>query len=326
MNGGSRYVAGETLSVVGVATTTGHTIATVDVASIYDHTNEVVKIDGILNQNYSQYNNLYRIVNVSGSKSIQVASAGTITPQGISTTTGLGATITSNSYVYLTGKSLQINAFDYDSSTGIATVRFAQSHGLSTNEKIRISGANQSLYNGDFIVSENVGLSTVKVDIGISTSSPTATGTIIIHPFGYASKEGDNSGIDAERIISQYAGICTTIGITNITSVGTAISITSIDKTGLRIGDYIQVDDEIMRINSTVNENPVSVFRGVLGTRNVTHSAGSVVKKIHTYPIEFRRHSILRASSHTFEYVGFGPGNYSNAFHDRQDRQITEQE
>ena len=326
MNGGSRYVVGETLSVVGVATTTGHTIATVDVASIYDHTNEVVKIDGILNQNYSQYNNLYRIVNVSGSKSIQVASAGTITPQGISTTTGLGATITSNSYVYLTGKSLQINAFDYDSSTGIATVRFAQSHGLSTNEKIRISGANQSLYNGDFIVSENVGLSTVKVDIGISTSSPTATGTIIIHPFGYASKEGDNSGIDAERIISQYAGICTTIGITNITSVGTAISITSIDKTGLRIGDYIQVDDEIMRINSTVNENPVSVFRGVLGTRNVTHSAGSVVKKIHTYPIEFRRHSILRASSHTFEYVGFGPGNYSNAFPDRQDRQITEQE
>jgi len=31
-------------------------------------------------------------------------------------------------------------------------------------------------------------------------------------------------------------------------------------------------------------------------------------------PIEFRRHSILRSGNHTFEYLGFGPGNYSTAF------------
>ena len=30
--------------------------------------------------------------------------------------------------------------------------------------------------------------------------------------------------------------------------------------------------------------------------------------------IELRRYSILRASGHTFEYLGFGPGNYSTAF------------
>ncbi|QBQ74923.1 tail fiber protein [Cyanophage S-RIM4] len=31
-------------------------------------------------------------------------------------------------------------------------------------------------------------------------------------------------------------------------------------------------------------------------------------------PIELRRHSILRSGNHTFEYLGFGPGNYSTAF------------
>ena len=30
--------------------------------------------------------------------------------------------------------------------------------------------------------------------------------------------------------------------------------------------------------------------------------------------VEFRRHSILRSGNHTFEYLGFGPGNYSTAF------------
>ena len=30
--------------------------------------------------------------------------------------------------------------------------------------------------------------------------------------------------------------------------------------------------------------------------------------------VEFRRHSIMRSGNHTFEYLGFGPGNYSTAF------------
>ena len=53
---------------------------------------------------------------------------------------------------------------------------------------------------------------------------------------------------------------------------------------------------------------------------------GSVVRKIKLRPIELRRHSIIRASGHTFEYVGFGPGNYSTAFPDRQDRVLSDQE
>ena len=37
---------------------------------------------------------------------------------------------------------------------------------------------------------------------------------------------------------------------------------------------------------------------------------------------ELRRYSILRASGHTFEYLGFGPGNYSTAFPSKQNRDV----
>lgn len=42
--------------------------------------------------------------------------------------------------------------------------------------------------------------------------------------------------------------------------------------------------------------------------------------------MEIRRHSILRASGHTFEYLGFGPGNYSTALPINQDRILSNDE
>ena len=57
----------------------------------------------------------------------------------------------------------------------------------------------------------------------------------------------------------------------------------------------------------------LSVIRGALGTISAAHSINSKIKKVKPLPIELRRPSILRASGHTFEYVGYGPGNYSTA-------------
>ncbi len=91
-------------------------------------------------------------------------------------------------------------------------------------------------------------------------------------------------------------------------------------------GDFLQINDEILRIKTTVTGNPVTVFRGVLGSRRQTHEAGSVIRRIRPIPVELRRNSIIRASGHTFEYVGYGPGNYSSSLPERQDRQITPQE
>ena len=53
---------------------------------------------------------------------------------------------------------------------------------------------------------------------------------------------------------------------------------------------------------------------------------GTVVRRIRVNPVELRRNSILRASGHTFEYLGYGPGNYSTALPERQDRQLSKAE
>ena len=70
----------------------------------------------------------------------------------------------------------------------------------------------------------------------------------------------------------------------------------------------------------------ITVIRGSLGTNTETHLINSRIKKIKPLPIELRRPSILRSSGHTFEYVGFGPGNYSTALPQLQNRSLTERE
>ena len=94
------------------------------------------------------------------------------------------------------------------------------------------------------------------------------------------------------------------------------------------IGSYMQVNDEIMRIakNTLGGGQAIEVIRGVLGSRNNTHKQFSHLKKIKPLPIELRRPSILRASGHTFEYVGYGPGNYSTALPQLQNRTLRERE
>ena len=79
-----------------------------------------------------------------------------------------------------------------------------------------------------------------------------------------------------------------------------------------------------MRISSSslsgVPADKITVIRGALATEATSHSVNSVIKRIKVPAIEFRRPSILRASGHTFEYLGYGPGNYSTALPQVQDR------
>ena len=70
----------------------------------------------------------------------------------------------------------------------------------------------------------------------------------------------------------------------------------------------------------------ITVIRGSLGTNTLIHPINSRIKKVKPLPIELRRPSILRSSGHTFEYVGFGPGNYSTALPQLQNRSLTERE
>jgi hypothetical protein len=98
----------------------------------------------------------------------------------------------------------------------------------------------------------------------------------------------------------------------------------------LALGQYIQVDAEIMRVSGTdftgPNSNTVSVLRGVLGTSVASHGVNSRIRLICPFAVELRRPSILRASGHTFEYLGYGPGNYSTSLPQLQVEQLPDEE
>jgi hypothetical protein len=332
MDGGSAYGIGNTLSVVGVATTSGFQRAVFQVSGVYNNVGDTVRISGVSSISYKGYNDLYRITNVAVGSAKSFTAVSTKSISGFST--NVGASLTQDAFVYLTGKALSVSNIRYNNVTGFATVTASPNHGLSVGNKIRLSGATQNLYNGDFVVTKNVGLSTFIVDIGISTSVPSVSGTIFAHREGVTSNDGvisaDNENLTG-RMIANYAGITTTLLYEVSDEITDEVLIRGIDRLDVRIGDYLQIDDELVRVKTTVSPtisstDPVYVFRGVLGSRASKHVVGSVVRKVSVTPIEFRRHSIIRASGHTFEYVGFGPGNYSTAFPDKQDRQISAQE
>ena len=332
MDGGSAYGVGNTMNVVGVDTTASFSQAVVEVSNIYDNTGDVVRVVGVKSDSYKPYNQLYRItdVQIGSATTVTVAAASSIAAGAIAgsvTDTGIGVTLTDSAYFYLTGEAINVNTFTYTQNSGIATVTTINRHGLAVDRKVRIAGAGQTQYNGSFVVTKVNSLTSFEANLGVATVAPTATGTIFALPEGFTSNNG-NITIEDEnlggRMIPTYAGITTTIanGIANATI--DQINIQDIGNLDINIGDYLMVDAELMRVKTTTTgSNPVYVFRGILGSEATSHTINSVIRKVRVDPVELRRHSIIRASGHTFEYVGFGPGNYSTAFPDKQDRAIS---
>lgn len=331
MDGGSSYGIGNTFAIVGIATTTNHHRGVVEVSQTYSNIGDNLSLEGIIDRSYSQYNGNYRItgISVGDSKKIEVQSVSAISSPAVS---GISSIVLTNTNLYLTGKSVLATSLEYDNVSGVATVFTSNPHGLRRNNRLVISGANSSIFNGSFVIDRTVGISTIIFNVGSSDAPVATTGTIYVNNEGYNSRGGFVSRDEentAGRMIVEYGNLTAFLS-SAITSLSTdEVYITSINIYDFQIGDYIQIDDEIMRIKSTVPTSPGSplkVFRGILGTKTSSHVNGSCVKRIKVYPIELRRHSIIRASSHTFEYIGYGPGNYSTALPDNQDRQITAQE
>ena len=330
IDGGSAYGIGNTLAVIGVATTSGHVVGVVSVRSVSDNVGDVIKVSGISSVLNSGYNTLYRVsgITVGRPKELNVVSSETISTVS---TLGIGSTATINSGYIPTGKVLQISSLSYDASTGLATAGFSTSHGFRVDNKIRIGGANETFFNGDFIVKRLNSLTSLVVDVGIGTNSTSATGTLYAYRPTLTSYGGDlvnDTESASGRLIYQYAGITTTLGTTILTTDpdSTNLNIPNAVSLGLNLGDYLLIDNEIFRIKTAVTANSVSIFRSVLGSPRQTHQAGSVVRRIKVNPVELRRNSIIRASAHTFEYPGFGPGNYSTALPEKQDRVLSSEE
>jgi hypothetical protein len=327
MDGGSAFGVGSTLTVVGVTTSAGYSVGIVSVTSVYDDTNEILKVSGISSLGYKDYNTLYRITGVTpgNSKQVQVSPISTINPisQG-----GIGQLITSDATASPVGKSIGVSSLTYNATTGVGIVTTINNHGFQVDNVISLGGADNSLYNGSFIVKQINSLTSFAINVGVGTTTPVGSGTIYTYRRGIASNAGNVTINDENiggRLVSNYDKVTTTLSadVTGPTVGTITIPVSGLD---LNIGDYLEIEDEIVRIKTTVTSNTVSVYRGVLGTPSGSHSSGTTVRRIKPIPIEFRRHSIIRASGHTFEYVGYGPGNYSTAFPDRQDRQISSQE
>ena len=331
MDGGSACSVGDSFNVVGVATTAGHVVGVVSVTQIYSNVGEVIRLNNVSGNNNEDYNQLYRITSIAAGDAynIQVSSATTISSPLVGSSAGIGITLATPAFYYEVGNSIDVQTLDYNQVTGVGIVTCTKAHGLFVDNKVHICGADQGLYNGNFIV-KSVGTTTsFTIDIGIGSISYPETGTIRVFPTGFVSQGGATSPEDentAGRMVTSYAGITTTLK--GISGTGNALLTTDeieidTDYLDIRIGDYLQIDEEIVRVKETVTSDIIKVFRGAMGTQRQAHVAGEVVKRVRPRQVELRRNSILRASGHTFEYLGYGPGNYSTALPQRQDRIIS---
>jgi hypothetical protein len=344
MNGGSSYSVGDSLSIVGIATTTGHSVGIVSVTGIYNNVGDVISVSRVLPLSNSQYNTSYRITGISTGLDTKIETTPVATIGIGETTLIVGDENLSRSNLVLAGRSFLVSSLTYNNTTGIATVVTNQANGFRVDNKIRLFGANSSLYNNEFVIKKTNSVTSFEVNIGVTDSSPATTGTIYVFRPTYTSHGGviteDNENLGGRSVV-EYAGITTVLSADILTSTATTIDIQNVELLDINIGDYLQIGEEIVRVRETVSTdsvtgsagiagNPITIFRGVLATQPtnsitspLSHALGCVVRKVNVRPIEFRRNSIMRASGHTFEYVGFGPGNYSTALPDKQDRTIS---
>ena len=311
MSPGSGYSAGALyFDQTRIGSGNGNARYTIAASGISTNIGDIVQITGA----GTTSDGYYRITSIGSSTSVAIAK------------TAGDPTILSNQYAFIIGPSIKINSSSYDSTTGITTFITSSAHGLLAGNRFRvIDSSNNNL--GDYLVEARVGVTSFTAMTNTSLSA--ASGYILKH--GLSSNEGI-SDIRAEnfgtRQVTFYDNEVFTL--TSALTTGTTINISSSSGIGtaqrLPLGSYIQIDNEIMRIVSSDNTTSATVLRGVFGTIQENHDENSLIRKINPVPVEFRRPSILRASGHTFEYLGYGPGNYSTGLPQVQVKTLSERE
>jgi microcystin-dependent protein len=293
VDNGSGYAVGDTVTVRGVPFHAPGTNATATVSAIDNRVGDAIQVVGV---GSTAYNGLFRVASIPNSKTI--------------TYTGTASGVSTGGFFYHVGIATNVVNITHDALSGIATVLLTSDIGLRSGDQIVIAGCTgfSTVYNGTHFVSERVGYgSSLRVNIGVTSNAPAYAGVATAHGTGISIR-GRGRGIPI------YDGVTTrlTSGITTTTT-----SITLANTSMLKRGDYLLIEDEIVRISNT---GATSIIRGVLGSNAVPHDTNVAVRRINVLPVENRRYSILRASGHTFEYLGYGPGNYSTAMPQAQDR------
>jgi hypothetical protein len=296
---GSGYRLGNVMSIKGIPGSTS--LTTVAVNNLNTINGEVFDSIQVFGSIYPSNNGVFKIIEVS---------ANTIIYENVS-----GVTETSsNASLLIANPSFPIISLSYSGATDSTTVTintvYNQSHTFISGNKVifdgvagvfKVSTVNSST---EFVVEGNASGATKCYGYGISSSTKDSN------------SRSENLSTRQFSLYGGYSSKCTSI--ISVTSASFSVPSTL----GLSKGDFVQVNDEIMFITD-ISGSGVDVLRGVLSTKVSSHSLGSFVRKISVIPVELRRSSILRASGHTFEYTGFGPGNYSTGMPTNQEKVLT---
>jgi microcystin-dependent protein len=272
---------------------------------------DVVQITGDGNQE----DGYYRITSLVSSQKVSIAkTAGDPTP-------------VVGQYALVVGPSSQISSKSY--SNNLITITTSTPHGLVSGNKIRLTDSSSNNL-GDYLVKDRLSVTQFTV---VSQDLSLVNGYVLKH--GYSSNQGI-SDIREENIAARHFTLYGNDALRLSSAINDSVtsnilSISELTTGGgvnnrFPIGTYIQIRDEIMRVVSSANTTQLTVIRGSLGTRKQSHPADSLIKKIKPIAVEFRRPSILRASVHTFEYLGYGPGNYSTSLPQVQFKSLSERE
>jgi|694.fasta_scaffold00167_99 hypothetical protein len=312
---GSGYTDGEELdfdtSVIGVGVGAGLTIASTGIST---NLGDVVQVTGI----GTTGDGYYRIASIPSKTQISVA------------ITAADPQIHTGHYIINLGPSVPVTTVA-GPVLGITTFTSSFAHNLTAGSKFKFIDSNNNNL-GDYIVNEKVGVNTFTV-----ATSTTLSSAKYILKHGLSSNDAVSDST-TENIASRgtffydnekfFLGATIESGSSITVSGSTICGLSTL--TRFPLGSYIQVDNEIMRISGSEftgsSNNQLVVIRGVFGTSKETHNTGSIARKIRPLAIELRRPSIIRASGHTFEYLGFGPGNYSTGLPQVQVRSLTEKE
>ena len=287
--------------------------ATFTTVGISTNVGDVLQVTGIgtLSDGY------FRIASVPGTKTVAIAK------------TGGDTSFFAGQYAINLGPAVAIASDDFESVSGVSTFTCSSAHGLVKGSPFRIiDSSNNKL--GDFTVKERVGVNTFS-----AKTSANLNGAFVLR-HGMSAADA-TSGADGENLgtrgLSFYDN--ETLTLTDDLTTGSIMKV-QVPNAGIGtairfpLGSYVQIDGEILRVTTSELSgsglNEVGVVRGALGSIKSDHLSGSLVRKITPIPIEFRRPSIIRASGHTFEYIGYGPGNYSTGLPQVQVKTLTERE
>lgn len=237
--------------------------------------------------------------------------------------------VTQNQYAFIVGPSVQITTTTY--SSGISTFNCSGPHGLVAGNKFRVIDSSNN-NQGDYIVKDRIDFDTFTA---LTPTISVNNGYILKHGLSANDSSSDST---AENLAIRSVPLFdkeTLVAASAITATTSTIAVSNTSEALTKrfpLGSYIQIDEEIMRVASRTLSIPsvgnfgITVIRGALATRQVSHDSGSLIRKIKPISIEFRRPSIVRASGHTFEYLGYGPGNYSTGLPQVQTVTLTERE